>query len=531
MSARLLRPPAGSAWEPLGDPIFRLLWIAALVTNVGTWMQNVGAVAEMAALAPSPALIALVQTATSLPVFVLGLAAGALADVVDRRLLLIGAQLWMVLAAAGLAALTFGHLLDPALLLAVTFALGAGIAITTPTWNAVIKDLVPASQLTGAITLNGLAINLARAVGPVAAGVVVSLAGPAAVFAINALTFVFVIIVVLRWQPGPASLVRSPESLAGAVLAGLRYTAHAPAMIALLVRAGCFVLPASALWALLPLVARRSLGSAGLGYGLLLGCLGGGAVIGAAVLPAVRERLEANTLSAAAAALYALATATVALITARGVVMVAVVIAGMAWITLASTFNSIVQTVVPDWVRARSLSNYLIVYQGGMALGSAAFGALAVRLGIAGALVIGAGAVLAGTATALRFRLAGVPADQLATGDDVSHEEPSAQHAGAQVLVVREYRVPPSGTKEFIATAAALGRVRRRNGARRWRLYRDASDGSRFVEAFVVGTWREHLRQHQRTTVADRAIWERANGFDVEGSPASRHFTLAAGGG
>src|SRR5438874_656330 len=291
---------AESAWAPLSHPVFRALWISSLVSNIGTWMQNVGAAWAMTSLSPSPLMVALVQSATSLPVFVVGLPAGAVADIVDRRRLLLVTQTWMLATTALLAVLAFADVMTATMLLALTFALGMGVAMNMPTWQAITAELVPPSELMRAVALNALPINIGRAIGPALGGILVAASGPALVFALNAATFVAVLVVVYRWRRETPRAVLPAERVIGATRAGIRYARHAPPVVAVLVRTGVFIMCASAFWALLPVIARRELGLSALGYGPLLGCFGLGAIAGAAFLPRVKRRLELDAVVALA---------------------------------------------------------------------------------------------------------------------------------------------------------------------------------------------------------------------------------------
>src|SRR5215213_1818024 len=273
-----------STWSPLRLPLFRALWLAAVASNVGTWMHNVGAEWLMTTLAPTPFLVALMQTAETAPTFLLALPAGALADIVDRRRLLIFSQAWMLCAAVALAASALAGLTSPTVLLLLTFALGLGAAMNAPAWQAIVPELVPREELASAVSLNGVAFNIARAVGPALGGLIVAAAGPWAVFLLNSFSFVGVILVLYRWRRESVESISPTERVVGAMRAGLRYARHAPELRNVLVRTGAFALCASALWALMPLVARRELGLGPFQYGLLLGCLGAGAIAGAFLL-------------------------------------------------------------------------------------------------------------------------------------------------------------------------------------------------------------------------------------------------------
>ena len=359
------------AWSPLRRPLFRALWIAAVASNIGTWMQNVGAAWLMTLLAPSPTMVALVQAATSLPFFLVALPAGAIADLIDRRRLLLITQGWMLAAAAALGLLTFADATTPWLLLALTFALGLGAAMNAPAWQAIIPELVSGDEVRAAVTLNGVGYNLARATGPALGGLIVGALGPAAVFILNALSFLGVMIVLYGWNRPVGKSALPAEDVFGAMRSGIRYIRHAPALRAVLSRTAVFILGGSALWALLPLAARQELSLGATGYGLLLGCLGTGAVIGAALLPRLQQRLSTDRFLAGATLLFAVATATPSYIRSFGLVSSALIIGGAAWITIMSTFNVGVQVTVPSWVRARALAVYGLVFQGGTAAGSA----------------------------------------------------------------------------------------------------------------------------------------------------------------
>src|SRR5947209_16814232 len=300
---------AGAAWAPLSHPVFRALWVASLISNTGTWMQNVGAAWAMTSLSPSPLVVARGQRPTGLPVSVVGRPAGAVADIVDRRRLLLVTQTWMLAAAALLAVLAFVDLMTPTTLLVLTFALGIGVAMNTPTWQAITAELVPPSELMRAVALNALPINIGRAIGPALGGILVAASGPALVFALNAASFVAVLVVVYRWRRETPRTVLPAERVIGATRAGIRYARHAPPVVAVLVRTGVFIVCASAFWALLPVIARRDLGLSALGYGLLLGCFGLGAIAGAAFLPRLKRRLELDAVVALATIVFALVSA------------------------------------------------------------------------------------------------------------------------------------------------------------------------------------------------------------------------------
>lgn len=519
-----------STWGPLREPVFRALWIAAVASNVGTWMQNIGAEWLMTTLAPFPVMVALMQTAENSPTFLLGLPAGALADIVDRRRLLLVTQAWMLLAATALGVLTLAGLTTSWILLALTFVLGLGSAMNAPAWQAIVPEIVERSELPAAISLNSVAFNIARAIGPALGGFLVAAIGSGAVFLLNAASFVGVMLVLYRWRRTPVESISPTERVLGAMRAGLRYVRHAPELQAVLVRTAAFVTCASALWAMLPLFARQELGRGALGYGVLLGGLGSGAVLAATVLNRLRQRLSPEQLTIAGTILFAAVTAAIAYIRVFPLVFVAMVAGGIAWMTLMSGFNTAVQTVVPSWVRARALAVYLFVFFGGMAAGSAVWGAIAGQIGIPRTLLCAAAALVAGLLTAFRFQMKRAEnldlEPSLHWSDPAVVIEPHPEHG--PVLVVVEYRIDPTRAIEFIAAMDEMKTIVKRDGASRWGLFNDPGDPARYVETFLVESWAEHIRQHARITGEDRAVQEHVRSFHVSDSPPVVSHLIAA---
>jgi MFS family permease len=399
------RDSIARAWAPLRHGLFRRMWIASVASNIGTWMHTVGAGWLMTALAPSPLLVALVQTATSLPVLLVGLPAGAMADMVDRRRMLIFTQSWMLAAAALLGVLTLAGGIGPWGLLALTFALGLGAAMNGPGWAATMPELVPREELPAVVALNSVGFNIARAVGPALGGLVMAASNAGVVFLLNAVSFLGVIVVLWKWRTASRPPELQEAGLGDAMRTGLRYVRSARAYHAVLARTGLFVFAGSALWGLLPVVAHAKLASTSLGYGILLGCLGAGSVIGASVLAPLRLRYSPDQLVAAGAVLFAGATAALALLNQFSVTAVAMLIGGVAWMTVMTSFNVCAQTAPPVELRARALGVYLLVFQSSMALGSASWGAVADRAGVSHSLLIAAAAILAGLAAGVRLRL------------------------------------------------------------------------------------------------------------------------------
>jgi MFS family permease len=518
-----------SAWAPLRHRLFRALYVAQFASNAGTWMQVVGAQWLMGDLGGGPFAVALVQTATSLPIFLLVLPAGALGDVFDRRRVLLAAQGAMLVATGLLAALTAADLVTPALLLALVFLVGAGQALSVPCWQATVPELVERPEIPQAAALNGVNFNLARAVGPAIGGLIIAVAGPEAVFALNSVSFLGTLAVLSAWRRPPRHRALVAEHVWEAVSAGGRFVRSAPTLRIVLVRSALFMAFASALWALLPVVARGPLGLGAGGYGLLLGSVGVGAVAGAFVLPVLRARLPLNTLVALAGVAYAGALAVIGLPERLPFVVGALVVAGLAWIAVLSSLNASAQTLLPDWARARGLAYYTLTFQGAQALGALVWGALAGVAGLAAALVVAAAGLVAGALAGRRLRLVALDLDlRPARHWPEPHLVLDPEPEEGPVLVTVEWRVPAEHVEAFREAMAPVGRSRRRTGARRWGLFQDAADPERFLEVWVVGSWEEHLRQHdERTTVRDEELEARARALARAGELEVRHLLSA----
>jgi MFS family permease len=517
-----------SLWRPLRRPVFRNLLAANVVSDVGTFMQSVGAAWLMVSFGAGPLAVALIQTASALPFFLLALPAGAIGDIVDRRRLILATETWMAAAAAALAVLTLAGRMSPWALLAFTFAISAGDAVEAPSWRAALPEMVPPEDLAAASALNGIEFNLARAIGPGAAAALISAAGVGPAFAFNALSFAGVILVVGRWRRPRREVSGPVEHLRGATVAALRYVLHAPAIRGLILRAGIVMVFAGAIFALLPTLAHRA-SSSPLGYGLLLGCVGAGAIGGALLMQPARARWPTETV--VTAAILGLGAVLVGTGAARSLWALAALMlaAGACWIVFVSLLSAAVQLLAPDWIRARALAVYLLVFQGGVAAGSALWGAIGQRAGLGWALA-GAGA---GTlATAALGRLWRLPDGHVdlapwnhwpAPAATAAH--PPALDAGP-VLVTVEYAVGPADGAAFRTAMQDYQRLRRRDGATRWGIYQDSAAPDRYLETFLVRSWAEHLRQHARLTQADRALETRIQSL-IHGAPTVRHLLYA----
>jgi MFS family permease len=522
---------SASLWRPLRVPAFRNILIADVVSDVGTFMQSVGAAWLMVSFGAGPMYVALAQTASSLPFFVLALPAGAVGDIVDRRKLILFTETWMVVVAIALAALTIAGLMTPWLLLGLTFALSAGDAVETPTWRAVLPDLVPREDLASAAALNGIEFNLARAVGPALAGALIAVAGIGAAFVVNAASFAGVILVIALWKSPQRTRTAPVEHISGATVAALRYVRYSPGIRALTFRSGIVMLFASAILALLPLVAHRSTDSP-LGYGLLLGCFGAGAICGALVMQPARARWSSEAVVSTAVAVLGVLIAAAGTTTAMSGLGLLMLVAGGAWIIFISLFSALVQTLAPDWVRARVLAVFMLVFQGGMAAGSALWGLVGERAGIRTALLWAGAGTIGTAALGLVWRLPSGPHDvspwnHWRTPVVVKDAEPALEDG--PVLVTIEYVVAARDAAAFVEAMRQYERVRRRDGASSWGIFHDTAAAGRYVETFLVPSWAEHLRQHARQTQADRRLEERIHSL-VGGEPKVHHLIDARGG-
>jgi MFS family permease len=514
-----------SPWAPLGSSVFRALWIAVLLSNIGTWMQTVGAQWLLVSGPRASVLVALVQTASSLPVLLFALPSGVLAEFLDKRRLLLATQLFQTVVGAVLTLLTAFGSVGPGLLLVLTFLLGAGAAVQLPAYQALIPELVPRAQLSGAAALGSISVNLARAVGPAIAGLVISWIGVTAVFAINAVTFLVFAAVLLWWRPEPADRPH-PEAFLGALRAGGRYVRHAPVVRRLMLRLVLFIVPASALWALLPLVASQRLDIGSGGYGLLLGALGVGSLLGAVVLPRLRRLWSPTMLVTLASLGFGAALLVVGLVRIPWLVVLVLLPTGVAWIMVLSSLNATVQGFLPRWVRARGLSIYQVVLFGATAGGSALWGLVAGPVGLPGTFGIGAALLLAGAASSRLLPLhdvAGADRSEAPAWLDPQLVLDPADNPGP-VLVTVEYRVTDERVDELLAGLVAVRRTRLRTGATSWRAYRDAEQPDLVVEQFVVPSWEEHLRQHDgRVTGVDQQGLDLVRGLS-DPPPTVRHL-------
>jgi MFS family permease len=528
--ARTSTPPLsepGSALSPFTHRVFAVVWIATVVSNIGTWLQNAAGGWLMTSLNPNPTVVALVQVASALPMFLLGLPAGALADIFNRRRLLLSMESVGTLLTAVFALLVTLDRVTPGTLLAFTFLAGLTAATAGPAWDAIVPQLVGHKDLAPAIALNSAGVNISRAIGPALAGVIIAYWGLAAPFWINAISNLGVIGALFWWHAakGPSTAL-PPERFRSAIRVGLRYARHNRILRATLVRTMGFIIFATAYWALLPLVARQQMAGGPQLYGLLLGAIGAGALVGAFVLPVIRARLGASRLIALGTAGTALALLLFGLARRPAVGFAASALAGLSWITVLATLNVSAQRAVPEWVRGRGLAVYATVMFGAVTIGSLLWGQMASLSSLSTALFVAAAGLLLTIPLLRRWKL------QTGTGPDLTPSmhwpEPvlcdDIDFDRGPVLVTVEYKIAPSDREEFLVAIRRVGAERRRDGAYEWGVFEDAADMDHWIETFLVDSWLEHLRQHERVTKADRAREDAVRRFQAAGEPKITHF-------
>ncbi|WBV41566.1 MFS transporter [Pseudoroseomonas cervicalis] len=519
----------GGSFAPLLQPTFALLWVATVIGNIGSFMRDVASAWLVTELSAGPAAVALIQAAATLPVFLLAIPAGVMADILDRRKFLLAVQVLLALVSLSLMLLAQAGLASVAALAGLTFLGGIGAALMAPTWQAIVPELVPPRDTRNAVALNSLGINIARAIGPAAGGLLLASFGAAVTYGADVASYVVVIAALLLWRRPPAGDDPLSERFAGAFRAGLRYARASRELHIVLWRAALFFLLASAVWALLPLVARQVLGGDAGYYGLLLGAVGAGAILGALLLPTLRRRLDIDGLLLAAALLTAAAMVLLALAPPRALAPLVLLLLGVAWITALTSMNSTAQAILPNWVRGRALAVYLTVFNGAMTAGSLGWGTLAEWLGVPLTLWV---AALALALSALVLRRFPLPRGEADLTPSNHWPEPllaaPVEHDRGPVLILIEYRLPPEAREEFRALAHRLSAARRRDGAYSWGIAEDAADPQRMVEWFMVESWAEHLRQHRRVSQVDADLQAELRRFHLgEDPPQVRHFLSA----
>lgn len=529
-ATKLSTKASHSAWSPFRHKPFAVIWTATVVSNIGAWMYSAAAGWLMTSINPSPFAVSMVQVASTLPFFLFALPAGALADAVNRRRILIIGELATTVFSVGFAALVVLHLVTALNLVLFVFLIEAATAVTSPAWQSIVPQLVPKSDLPAAVSANSAGVNVSRAIGPALSGVVVAAYGIAAPFWINAASNVGVIGSLLWWrEPRRRKRRFPPEHLLNAIRTGMRYARFNSYLSATLIRSTFFFLFASAYWALLPLVARRQIAGGPETYGVLLGAIGVGAVGGAFVLPRLNAALGLDRIVAAGTIGTAISLALYGFSRQVTLGVAASLVAGVSWIAAVSSLNISAQVALPEWVRGRGLAMFVTVLSGAMTVGSAIWGQIAGLTGLPPAQFIAAiGAVLAVPLT-MRWKLEGgvnldlSPSTAWPMPITASEVEPERGPA----LIMIEYDIDPKTREPFIRALRKLGRERRRNGAYQWGVFEDPAKEGRFVESFLTDSWLEHLRQHERITKADSALQKEVDSFQTKGSPKVTHLIAA----
>jgi len=522
-----------SAWTPLAQPVFRMLWGVWVTANACMWMNDVAAAWLMTSLSVSPVMVALVQSASTAPVFLLGVPSGAMADILDRRQYFMVTQIWVAGVALLICSVVAFDAMSAPLLLALTFANGIGLAMRWPVFAAIVPELVPRHHLAAALALNGVAMNASRIIGPILAGAIIASAGSAYVFALNALLSVGAAFAIHRWRREQKVSALPGERFVGAMRVGIQYVRQSRRMHAVLLRVALFFLQSMALLGLLPLVAKQLHGGGAGTFTLLLASMGAGAIVAALYLPRMRAGLSRDDLVTWGTVLQAAAMAVVSLAPNTWVAAGAMTVAGAAWISAANSLTVSAQLALPDWVRARGMSIYQMALMGSSAAGAALWGQVATWTSVRTSLVSAAVCALVSLLVTRRFRVeAGVQEDltpaefarPAGTEIDVDpHEGP--------VLITIEYRIDPATASEFLAVMEQTRRNRLRHGMLSWSLFRDPADPSHYIEHFVDESWVEHLRHFERMTAFDLALRERRLSFHVEPSPpkVSRYIAQPLG--
>lgn len=499
----------GSAFSPFKHRIFTVLWIATLVSNIGTWMFNVTSGWVMTELSPSPFMISMVQAATTLPVFLFALPAGALGDLFDRRKLLVWTQIFLAAVLLLFTALLWTGSVTAWTLLLFTFIIGAGSAFAMPAWQAIVPRLVPRDTLSSAIVLNGVSMNIARAIGPALGGFILAAAGAVATAFLDAISYLAVAAALLWWRASTTQDDALPrERMAGAMRAGIRFALHSKPLRHTLTHALAFFMCASAYWALLPLIAKDTLQGGPSLYGILLTALGIGAVSGAFLLPVMKKHLSANTIMMVATTVTALSSMLFAYGGHAVTGMVAGLTGGVSWIMAVSLLNVSAQMALPDWVRARGLAIFQMVVFGAMAAGSLSWGQATEIIGLPEALTVSGFLALLLIPITARFKLnLGEHHDFTVSGhwSDPAPVIP-VSHDHGPVLVTLEYRIDDADRAAFYLLMQELEMTRRRDGAIQWGFFEDVEDHGRFIEMFTVESWVAHLRQHARVSVSDKLL-------------------------
>ena len=508
-----------SPLAPFKQPVFRMLWTTWLIANVCMWMNDVAAAWMMTSLTTKPIWIALVQTAASLPVFLLGIPSGALADILDRKRYFLFTQIWIAVVASLLSIAVFSKWISPPILLALVFANGIGLALRWPVFSAIVPELVPRPQLPAALGLNGVSMNASRILGPLVAGALIASMGSAWVFLLNALLSLVAAVVITRWKREHKPHPLGREKLTSAMRIGIQYVGQSHHLKGVLLRISIFFFTSTALVALMPLIARNLHGGGAGTFTLMLASMGAGAIVSTAFLPQLRRAMSRDTLVLSGAAVQSVAMLVMAFTVHSGVAVIAMICAGAAWITTANTLSVSAQMGLPDWVRARGMSTYQMAIMGSSALGAAVWGQVATLLDVNTSLIIAACAGLLSMALVNRMMRDQSLIEDITPSNAIKipHADEPPEHGNVMIMV--EYLIDPARADEFRALMVQARRSRLSRGALSWELLHDINEPSRFVEMIVDESWNDHLRRFDRVTTADVALRDRKLAFHIGESP------------
>ena len=520
--------------SPFQNSIYRALWIASFFSYVGAAMNDVGASWLMTSIAPNPLLVSLITTASALPIFLFALPSGALSDIFDRRNILLITCVYMLTISTILGILTLVGIITPTILLILTFALGAGTTMIRTPIIPTMSGLVSRMELPAALTLSAVAANIGRAIGPSIGGFIVGAIAPWAVFFLNSVSFIGMILVLIR-VPKKSELEENShmeENIIEAIRAQIRYVPYSQAAHVLIVRAGLFVICGSAILSLLPVLAKHVLGLSSTGFGLLLGAFGAGGVVGGLViLPKLRQMISVESLITGSTVLLALSVFLMAVVREFSLICIVMGLGGVAWITIFSNLYVTGLKSAPKWIGARILAVYLLIINGGLAIGSVIWGLIANLSGISITLMLASLALVASILARRWYKTTVVndldltpsmhwPLPQLATS--VSPDD-------GPVLVQIEYLIDISKSNEFKAAITEFKNLRLRDGATNWGIFYDVGNPDHYIETFIADSWAEHLRYHERFTRADKEIEDRVLAFHIgKAAPKVNHFIYAS---
>jgi MFS family permease len=518
-----------SAWSPLKSGIFLAIWIAGMTSNIGSLIQSVGEKWQMTQLTPSTLLVALIETGTTLPILALGLAAGAIADIVDRRRWLIATQVFMMAVAGILSILTFLHLITPLILITMAMLIGIGSSLSMPAFAAILPELLPKRDISSGVAINSAGYNISRAIGPAVGGIVVGLLGAGWAFLLNAISFLAVVAVLWKWRRPVPSHDLPSERFLGAMKVGFRYARHSRSLQIILVRTIGYIWFSGVIFSLLPALAIHRLKLGSTGFGLLTSCVGAGAVFITFVLPWLRNRFTVNQLLGGFTILAVASQTIIALLPHTGIVAVCLFVAGTSWLAIFSTFNTAIQLSVPSWVKARAFGAYQMAWGGAIALASAFWGAVADRFGLPMGFALSAAGMFIVWLFIGRLRLTAFEEEQdLSPHTDTPHSATNIPLDAGPIFIQLEFQIPGEHKNAFIEAMQHVRRLRLRDGAMRWALFEEpdpANEGHlKFMECYLSSSMGEHLRQHHRNTNADREILARAFRLDPTGRPKARHL-------